>query len=265
MRLAAGRVSRDHRRMIHDPRPWRLAPTGALLAALVACGPTPKQADQAQAPPANATASGLAAPVSAAILPPMPDPDTRPDRAKADDFTAHLERLEANMTAVDADFLGRVRGAMGAGSQADAERVLADYRTLVAADIAALPNGPRLSGCYARAAAPNATAEAAIAAMLSDRRDKADAVAGITDRPLTLADFGALATDIATAAGAGDAQSDLAAARASVAGCREAPATTARPVAAPPVAASPPPAPSPPPPAHHPPKKPGFFQRIFGG
>lgn len=251
--------------MSFDARPWRLAPTGALLAALVACGPTSERASQAPAPPANSTASGLAAPPSAAILPPMPDPDPRPDRAKADDFTAHLERLQANMTAVDANFLGRVRGAMGVGSQADAERVLADYRTLIAADIAALPVGPQLSGCYARAAAPNATAEAAIAAMLSDRRDKADAVAGITDRPLTLADFGGLATDIATSAGAGDAKSDLAAARASVAGCRAAPAATARPVAEQPAAASPPPAPSPSPPAQRAPKKPGFFQRIFGG
>jgi hypothetical protein len=269
MRLVLRRISRHHPSMVFDAQPWRLAPTAALFAALVACGPTPTPVGQAQAPPANATVSGLAAPPSAAILPPMPDPDhdPRPDRAKADDFTAHLERLQGNMTAVDADFLGRVRTAMQAGSQTDAARVLADYRALIAADIAALPSAPRLSGCYAKASAPNATAEAAIAAMLSDRRDKADAVAAITDRPLTLADFGGLATDIATSAGAADASASLAAVRASVAGCREAPAATARPAAAPAAqpAAGPPPNPNPPPTAQRPPKKPGFFQRIFGG
>jgi len=252
--------------MAFDRRPWRLVPTGALLAALIACGPTPKQASQGPAPPANTPASGLAGPQSAAILPPMPDPDhdPRPDRAKADDFTAHLARLQANMAAVDAAFLGRVRTAMQAASQADAERVLADYRALIAADIAALPSGPHLSGCFARASAPNATAEAAFAAMLSDRRDKAEAVAGITDRPLTLADFGGLATDIATSAGASDAISGLAAARASVAGCREGPPATVRPPTAAPVVATPAPTPTPPP-VQRPPKKPGFFQRIFGG
>jgi hypothetical protein len=255
--------------MTFDARPWRLVPTGVLLAAVVGCGPAPKQAGQAEAPSANTTAAGLTAPQSAdtALLPPMPDPDhdARPDRAKADDFAAHLERLQANMAAVDADFLGRVRTAMQTPSQADAERVLADYRTLIAADAAALPAGPRLSGCFARASAPNATAEAAVAAMLSDRRDKADAVAGVTDRPLTLADFGGLATDIATGVGAADAKADLAAARASVAGCREAPAAAARPPVARPVASAPAPTPSPAPPAQHPAKKPGFFQRMFGG
>jgi hypothetical protein len=252
--------------MAFDARPWRLVPTAALLAALVACGPTPKQAGQAQPPSATTTASGLSAPPSAAILPAMPEPDhdPRPDRAKADDFTAHLERLQANMTAVDAAFLDRVRAAMQAASQADAARVLADYRALIAADIAALPSGPRLTGCFGRASAPNATAEAAVAAMLSERRDKADAVAGITDRPLTLADFGALATDIATGAGAADAKSGLAAARASVAGCREGSAVTARPTVAQAIVSPPPPAPTPPP-AQRPPRKPGFFQRIFGG
>lgn len=254
--------------MTHDAR-WRLAAIGTLLAALVACGPA-KQANQAQAPAANAAAADLAAPQSAetAVLSPMPEPDhdPRPDRVKADDFAAHLQHLQANMAALDADFLGRVRAALEAGSQADAMRLLADYRTLIAADIAALPGGPRLSGCFAKAAAPNATAEAAIAAMLSQRRDKAETVAAIADRPLTLADFGGLATDIATGAGAAAAKASLAGARTSVAGCREAPARAARrqptPAAQPVVAA--PPAPNPSPPAQHPTKKPDFFQRMFG-
>jgi hypothetical protein len=258
--------------MTHDAWPWRLAPTAALLAALVACGPTPRAANQTQVPADNA-AAGSAAPLSVntAILPPMPDPDhdDRPDRAKADDFAAHLDRLQANMAGIDADFLTRVRAAMQAGSQADAKQLLAEYRALIAADIAALPSGPRLSGCFARATAPNATAEAAVAAMLSDRRDKADAVAGIADRPLTLADFGGLATDIATGAGAADAKAGLAAARAAAADCHDTPAAATH---RPPVSAvqsvvstPPPPNPSPSAPAQHTPKKPGFFQRLFGG
>src|SRR5580704_12770839 len=108
MRLVLARVSRDHRSMTFDARPWRLAPTGALLAALAACSPTPQAASQANPPPASTTAAGLTAPqsVQTALLAPMPDPDhdERPDRAKGDDFAAHLERLQANMAAVDADF-----------------------------------------------------------------------------------------------------------------------------------------------------------------
>ena len=128
-----------------------------------------------------------------------------------------------------------------------------------AADIAALPAAPHLAGCFAKAAPLDASAEAAVAALLSDRRDKADAVATVTDRPLGLADFGGLATDIATGAGA---QSSIDAARTATAGCHDisargpvAPSPRAQPV-------------SPPPPPSKalvsPPPKKGFFQRMFG-
>jgi len=258
--------------MIDDARRWCSPASAALLTALVACGPAPTTNSPSQ-PQATSAGAGVVAPQGAdtAILPLMPDPDhdDRSDRAKADDFAGHLQRIQANMAAVDADFLGRVRAAMQAGLQADAKQVLADYRTLIAADIAALPGGPRLSGCFARAAAPNAKAEAAVAAMLSDRRDKADAVAGISDRPLSLPDFGGLATDIATRAGADDAKASLDAARASVAGCRDAPSTAVHRQApqAPSIAAPATPATSPTvaAPRQPPPKKPGLFQRMFGG
>jgi len=254
------------------------------LALLAGCGPSPKPPGAAPPAASNATAAHLVAPQGAdtAISPPMPDPDhdPRPDRAKAADFAAHLQRTQANMAAVDTDFIARVRTAMQAGAQADAAQLLADYRALIAADIAALPGAPHLAGCFARAAAPDAKAEAAVAAMLADRRDKADAVAAIADRPLSLPDFGGLATDIATGAGAADARASLAAAQAAIAGCRDTPAPQ-RP---------PPPAPGPPPPdqSHQrmsvqiitpptptpaaapqpqapPPKKPSLFQRMFGG
>jgi hypothetical protein len=209
----------------------------------------------------------------------MPDPasDGRPDRVKVDDFAAHLERQQSDLAVTDADFLRAARTATQSGG--DAKLVLAGYRSQIAAAIAALPGAPRLAGCFAKAAAPNANAEAALAAMLSDRRDKADAVAAITDRPLTLADFGGLATDIATGAGADGAKASLAAARASVAGCgaaaaparRQAAAAATTPQAAdlsapPPTPQAPAPKPTAAPPqtAQSPPKKPSFFQRLFG-
>ena len=241
------------------------------LALLAGCGPSPKPGAAAPPPASNATAGAHLAPpqgADTAITPPMPDPDhdERPDRAKADDFAGRLQRIQANMAAVDAAFIGRVRTAMRAGAQADATQLLADYRGLIAADIAALPAAPRLAGCFARAAAPDAKAEAAIAAMLSDRRDKADTVATITDRPLTLPDFGGLATDIATGAGADDAKADLAAARAAVAGCRDAPAARqppATPMAAPRIPTTV--TPQPVPPRTTPARKRSLFQRMFGG
>src|SRR5471032_2762890 len=132
------------------------AAAGMGLALLAGCGPSSKPAGPPQSAAPTASSAHLAAPQSAvtALTPPMPDPDhdDRPDRAKSDDFFGHLSRVHANMNAVDADFIDRVRAAMRAGSQADAKQLLADYRTLIAADIAALPGPPRLSGCFAKAA-----------------------------------------------------------------------------------------------------------------
>lgn len=264
---------------------WRLsggAAAGLALAALAACGPATNSAapsSPAASNEANAGPAPAGAPVAAA-LPPMPDPehDSRPDRVKFDDFAAHLERQQSDLAAADADFLRAVRTATQSG--ADAKLVLAGYSNQIAADIAALPGPPRLSGCFARASAPNAKAEAAVAAMLSDRRDKAGAVAAVTDRPLTLADFGGLATDIATGAGAADAKSSLAAARASVAGCSDTAAAPSRrqgassepqsssaapPVVAAPAASASSPQTAPTSPTSPPPKKPNLFQRLFGG
>jgi hypothetical protein len=260
-------------------RRWALAGAGVGLALLTGCGPASNSAAPSAAPASNASSASptSVAPLTAA-LPPMPDPDTdsRPDRVKFEDFAAHLERQQSDFATADADFLGGVRSARQSGG--DAKLVLAGYRAQIAADIAALPGAPRLSGCFARAAAPNAKAEAAIAAMLSDRRDKADAVAAITDRPLTLPDFGGLATDIATGAGAADAKASLAAARAAVAGCSDATAAPARrqgaskSAQAPSASSSTPPTPTtgaPPaqvaPTTAPPTKKPSLFQRLFGG
>ncbi|HLY78918.1 MAG TPA: hypothetical protein VKQ70_06060, partial [Caulobacteraceae bacterium] len=172
-----------------------------VVAVLAGCGP----GSNSTAPPAGADANAASAAAAGLAptdaLPPMPDPahDNRPDRVKFDDFAAHLERQQSALAAVDAAFLRDARAATESGG--DAKSVLAAYSGQIAAAIAALPGPPRLTGCFARADAPNAKAEAAVADLLSDRRDKAAAVAAITDHPLTLADFGPLATDIATGAG----------------------------------------------------------------
>jgi hypothetical protein len=260
-------------------RRWGRAATGLALAALAACGPASNSAAPSSEAASTASNVGPTSATSAlAPLPPMPDPDhdSRPDRVKFDDFAARLERQQSDLAAADADFLRAVRTATQSG--ADAKLVLASYRSQIAAASAALPGPPRLTGCFARAAAPNGKAEAAVAAMLSDRRDKADSVAAVTDRPLTLADFGGLATDIATGAGVDDAKASLAAARASVAGCADALATTGRrsggstdartpTSAAPAAAAAPTTGAAPPasaPTASPPPKKPSLFRRLFG-
>jgi hypothetical protein len=264
---------------------WAAAAAGVAIAALAGCGPASNSAAPAagSSNALSADAAAVGAPTNA--LPPMPDPaaDDRPDRVKFDDFAAHLEGQQANLAAVDAAFLRAVRTATQSG--ADAKLVLAGYRAQIAADIAALPGAPLFAGCFAKAAAPNAKAEAALAAMLSDRRDKAGALAAITDRPLILPDFGGLATEIATGVGADEAKANLAAARAAVAGCGDAaaapvrrrdapvrPTREAAPAASPQpgAAATEPSAPKttagPAPPANQQPpkKKPGLFQRLFG-
>jgi hypothetical protein len=248
------------------------------IAALAGCGPASNTAVPAAGAPDAATPAGPGVSAAANALPPMPDPvsDDRPDAVKADDFAAHLERQQSDLAATDAAFLTAVRGAIQ--SAGDAKQVLALYRSQIAADIAGLPGPPRLSACFAKAAAPNAKAEAALASMLSDRRDKADAVAAITDRALSLPDFGGLATDIATGAGVGDAKASLAAARASVAACDVASPTVhhqGAAIAATPHAPSSPSAPAaaqpaapavttPSPQPASPKKKPNMFQRLFG-
>jgi hypothetical protein len=259
---------------------WAAATAGLAIAALAGCGPASNTA--APTPASSNALSPDATAVGAATntLPPMPDPaaDSRPDRVKFDDFAAHLERQQSDLAATDAAFLTAVRTATQSGG--DAKQVLAGYRSQIAADIAALPGPPRLSGCFAKAAAPNAKAEAALAAMLSDRRDKAGAVAAITDRALTLPDFGGLATDIATRVGADDAKTGLADARTSVAACGSTPppahrqgapggaSPTASSSTAAPATSQPPvsttTAPTPQPAPASPKKKPNMFQRLFG-
>ena len=249
-------------------RAWRWAFAAIALAALAACGPS-SEPSAPQAPTGAPVV--LTRPPTGLVLPPAPNPDDdpRPDRAKADDFTGRLGRVQSDLARIDADFLRRVRATLQSASPADAKLTLADYRDQIAADIAALPGPPHLTGCFAKAQSLNSTAEARLAAMLSGRRDKADAIAHIADRPLTLPDFGGLATDIATGAGADDAKASIAAARASVAGCRDASTGLGGahrvPIAARATAPPPGPAPIPAAPASAPPKKPGFFGRLFGG
>jgi hypothetical protein len=266
---------RDHPPM--NERAWRLRFAAVALTALAGCGPSSKPAAPPQASPAApATAvepMGLGRPAVYAPMGPA-ELDHRPDALKSADFADRLDEIWKNQVTTDADFLGRIRNAFQ-GTQADAKALVSEFRDRVAEDRLALPEAPRLSGCFARAAAPNAKAEASVAGVLSDRRERVEAIAAISDRPLSLADFGPLATDISSNKGIDETRTSIAAARTAIASCRAAPAATApqRPRAPTPApseatrAQSPAPAPAtvtltPPSP---PPKKPGYFGRLFGG
>jgi hypothetical protein len=265
-----GRFSRDHHPMTRRGGGWMGAMAGLALAALAGCGPS----STPQAPAAAASNAAIMPASSAAVtlsLPPAPDPerDPRPDRVKFEDFADRLEKVQTDLARVDGALIPRVRAGLQSGDEAIAKAALADYRAQIAADVAAQPPPPRLGGCFAKAQALNAKAEAALAGMLSDRQAKAGAVAAITDRPLALADFGGLAAAITVGTAADDAKASLASARAAVDDCRSAagassPRRESAPAAPPTVVQEPSPQPIAPKP-QAPPKKRGVFERMFGG
>jgi hypothetical protein len=142
--FVAGTKKRDHPAMTESA--WRLTFAAILLTALAGCGPSSNPtAPQAGAnAPANAPVV-LTQPATVLVLPPAPNPDddARPDRAKSDDFTGRLDRVQSDLARVDADFLRRIRATLQSDTPADAKLTLADYRSQIAADIAALPDTER--------------------------------------------------------------------------------------------------------------------------
>jgi hypothetical protein len=243
------------------------------------------------APASNAAATNTvgqaagAAPSTTAVA--SPSLDSLPDRDKVEALAADLERRQDVLVAADAGLLHSVRASLQSGSQDSAKLALSQYVGLVRGQLSGMPQIPPLAGCYAKAQPPMAAAETASAALLADRRDKAAAIGAVADRPLTLPDFGPLASDISGGPQAvADIKANLESARQVAAQCgaerphvqaeraprpntaAQAPVATpaATPVeapAAPPPAeapATPPPAPAPAPPA--PAKKPSFFERL---
>ena len=211
-----------------------------LALALAACsrssGPEPTSSGSAAANAVPA-AAGPAAPA----LPPMPDAahDDRPDKVKLVDFLGRIEAQQASLAAADAAVIRQARTALSAGDEPGARIALASYQTEIGRELAALPQSPRLVGCFAQAREAADNAAAGAAAMLADRRDKAAGAVGSGARPLALADFGPLATDIGQPAPGDAIKADVARARAATADCGETPRPRA---AEPAVAAAGPPA-----------------------
>jgi hypothetical protein len=254
----------------------------ALLAA--GCG-APSHAPGPASNSAPTTAAQSVAPVSATQAVASASLDSLPDRDKVDTLAAEIERQQDVLVAADAGLLRTVRASLQSGSQDAAKLALSQYVGLVRGQLSGMPQVPPLAGCYARAGVPMAAAETASAAMLADRRDKAAAIGAVTDRPLTLPDFGPLASDISGGPqAAADVKASLENAKTIAAGCgaerpraqagrsqhpnAAAPAPSEAPTAPPVEAPTPPPpeaAPvsSPPAPAPAPPaKKPSFFERL---
>jgi hypothetical protein len=176
---------------------------------------------------ANATAaSGQAI----SDQPPMPDPasDKRPDKVKLADFLSRIEAGQASLAAADATVIRNARTALQAGDERAARIALAGYRAEVVRELTALPQPPRLAGCYATAKGPADSVAGGVAAMLADRRDKADTAVGTGARPMALADFGPLATTIAEPAPADLLKTEVAQARSAPPACLEARARAAR-------------------------------------
>jgi hypothetical protein len=266
---------------------------GAL--ALAACSrqsgqSTPNSTATTAAAPANVAAPASQPAAFNPPLAPMPSPesDQRPDNVKLDDFLGRIEGEQASLAAADAVVIRDARTALLAGSAQGAKIALATYRAELARELAALPQPPRLSGCYARARNPAETAVGTASGMLAERQAKAAAIGAAADRPLALADFGPLATDISSRTAADAVRASVTTAHGIAAECESAEVRshragpTAQAAASEPASAqapqviSPPPMPAaagpskagqPSPAPNQPPqpaKKPGFFDRFRG-
>ncbi len=170
---------------------------GMAVATLAACGPAPGKSDSAEtATSASPVAAVSGAPPQAApFTPPVdPDKDDRPDRIKVDDFATRIDAQQDALVAADAAFIQNARTALQSGSPDGAHSALMSYQATIQGQIAALPQPPRLNGCFDRAKATGDQARDAAMSALSDRKDKIRALTAVAYRPLSLADFGPLAT-----------------------------------------------------------------------
>jgi hypothetical protein len=177
--------------------------------------------------PSNVLSNAATTPANQVLATPTistaPDPatDARPDSVKLADFLTRIETQRSSLAAADAGFLGQVRSAMETGSQANARIVLASYQTEIARELASMPKAPQLGGCFAGAAPFDDKAVASDAATLIARRGHAAEIAAIDDRPLSLPDFGALASDFAANTDATSVADSITSARSAAAGCRD--------------------------------------------
>ena len=201
------------------------------VALLAACGPAPGKSDSGEAPSASSpiVAASSPAPQAAAFTPPIdPDKDDRPDRVKVDDFATRIEAQQDALVAADTAFIQDARTALQGGSPDGAHSALMSYLATIQGQIAALPQTPRLQGCFERAKAADSQARDAAMSALSDRKDKIQTLTAVAYRPLSLADFGPLATAAAAQPqAAAQVKALLGKARGAVAGCNTAAAAGA--------------------------------------
>lgn len=202
-----------------------MAATAAAVLLSACGGPS-----QPQAPPTNGASAAVNAvtlDAGAATAPALPPPlnpatDNRPDGVKLPEFLDRMAAQQTRLAAADANFLRGLRAGLQSGSEPGPTIALAAYRTELGAELAALPQAPLLAGCFAKASVADGKVTLDAAAMLTDRQTKL-AAATATDDPLTLADFGPLATDIASTGAGETVTADIAAARTAASGCSDAP------------------------------------------
>ncbi|MDB5446626.1 MAG: hypothetical protein JWQ97_1943 [Phenylobacterium sp.] len=179
---------------------WRRGGCLLLLAltSLAACGPAKKSQTSASPAPAEATAPATPAPPVPAPASPAParTPMTKPATAAA--FAAALGAEQDQLKAADEAYMQALRTAFRSGAPRDAAALVA-YANALQTLQAELPAVPRLPGCLARAAPALAAARAAVTAAIAHRQARVQALAAITDRALSLPDYGGVASDPAAA------------------------------------------------------------------
>jgi hypothetical protein len=197
--------------------------SGIAIAALAACGPSPGKSDSSETASSAAPIAAMpaAAQPAGAFAPPIdPDKDNRPDRVKVDDFATRIAAQQDALVAADAAFIQNARTALQGGSPDGAHSALLSYQAAIQGQITALPQTPRLAGCFDRAKATGSQARDAALSALNERRDKIQTLTAVAYRPLSLADFGPLATAAAAQPqAAAQVKALLGKARGAVAGC----------------------------------------------
>ena len=202
-----------------------------VILALAGCGKAAKEREQT--PPAEAGAVPAAAALPNGVAPdagPPPDPaqDSRPDRTKIDDVSKRLQALQDQLAASDSQLITSVRGSFQRGAQAEVRTAILTYSSAIQGQAAATPAPPKVTACYARAADSLGAARDALAAEQQMHHQQAQAILGVSYRPISLADFAPLVGETTADPKAQAVAAALAQAQAKAAACGAAAAHTNR-------------------------------------
>ncbi len=202
-----------------------------VILALAGCGKPAKEREQAPPADARVVPATAALPDSAAPNagpPPDPAQDSRPDRTKVDDVSKRLQALQDQLAASDSHLITSVRGSFQRDAQAEVRTAILTYSSAIQGQAAATPAPPKLTACYARAADSLGAARDALAAEQQMRHQQAQAILGVSYRPISLADFAPLVGETTADPKAQVVGSALAEAQAKAAACGAAAARTNR-------------------------------------